>query len=68
MHLPHPVQIKDNDKCNKYEEENITTLHDETDYESRKGFIAQDYDHKWWIGGVLSTEEETDSEDNACTP
>jgi hypothetical protein len=34
------------------------------DYENITVFVTCDYDCKWWVGCVLSTEEETDSEDN----
>jgi hypothetical protein len=47
-------------KSGKYKEENITSVHDEMDYENITGFAACDYDCKWWVGCV-STEEERDS-------
>jgi hypothetical protein len=31
------------------------------DYENIKGFVARDYDCKWWVGCVLSAEKETDT-------
>jgi hypothetical protein len=53
-------QIKDKDysKTDKCKEEYIASVHDEMDYENITGFVACDYDTKWWVGCVLNTEEE----------
>jgi hypothetical protein len=37
------------------------------DYEDITGFVAYDYDGKWWVLFVLSTEEERHTEDNVPT-
>jgi hypothetical protein len=48
-------------KSDKYKEENITSVLDEMDDKNITGFAACDYDCKWWVGYVLSTEEEKDT-------
>jgi hypothetical protein len=56
MHLFHQfTQVSNKD------EESVTLENDEEDYKNISGFVACNYDCKWWIWCVLKAEEETET-------